>query len=38
MTYEQTSEALRKMKVLDDKLPNIDDIEIEYSKFEQNAA
>ena len=37
MTYEQTSEALRKMKVLDDKLPNIDDIEIEYSKFEQNA-
>lgn len=38
LTYEQTTQTLAKMKILDQKLPNIDDIEVQFSKFEMSEA
>ena len=38
LTYVQMTQNLGKMKILDQKLPNIDDIEIQFSKFEMSEA
>lgn len=38
LTYAQMTSTLGKMKILDQKLPNIDDIEIQFSKFEMSEA
>jgi hypothetical protein len=33
ITYEEMKEVTSKIKILDDKLPNLDDLEISESKF-----
>lgn len=38
LTYDETTATLKKMKKLDEKLPNIDDIEVQFSKFEMSEA
>ena len=38
LTYDKTTEMVSKMKIMDQKLPDIDDIEVKWSKFEQSQA